>query len=721
MEEYIKNGQDIYNKYCSEETTEPIMLPRAPQQTYIDLYHNSEEPGHSFRDDIVRQSDYETEVQVYRALEKLKLPLIVLHNFQYTHHQYRLCNRGHVRKGCVKCSKKNAGNKEGECDFLIVGPGYFVIIEVKNMSHVGDVVECEPGFHLCTILEGSRELGCNKEQQLRALNGTFKKSLEQRNKIVELINCIEEGMQVFQFSAYPNFSKNFHHEFESQDKIKTIIFEEDIKRFSVWWEENVNCFIPKEVPNRETQNKHDKVRDILLAVWCTDKDKVDMTKCSLDRCIREIDERLKSGKFTYRETNPDVVPSPPFVKKYLGLENLTKQQHDILLSNEKLLWINGPAGAGKTVILMAKIIQMIKLDKDAKVFLFVHTGWNDQELRASAWYYQKVLNKASIKNVTIRTSSLDKCEEVSMRIQQQKTDYQVMIVHVVSLIKESAWMKDIFSKIDGCHVFVDDMQCFLGMSESDEEYFKFLKTGLEFSHRGRYFWIGCDIAQCLSYLSGIRMVHMTRFLSSSHRKNMSKNLRNTNNLAQALDAIRYLILIHFKKVSSDFVRYISELKQFEGHFIHGPITTIHVQYSSQSDNRMVSIFGIVNKELSKFCVDETTHVVLLFNKWDADSQSNMKDSLNKGNKHKGTFGLSVIPYCYSCEWPAVIAVLELRENLQYQDTIMIYLALSRARVSCSVILYPENGKTLENLAYFEPMLEELKKYCKIVMHTGVGE
>ena len=713
MEEYLKNGRDIYNKYCSEETTEPIMLPRAPQQTYIDLYHNSEEPGHSFRDDIARQSDYETEVQVYRALEKLELPLIVLHNFQYTHHQYRFCNRAHIRKGCVKCSKKNAGNMEGECDFLIAGPGYFVIIEVKNMSHVGDVVECEPEFHLCTILEGSREPGCNKERQLQALKGTFKKSLQQRNKIVELINCIGEGMQVFQFSAYPNFSKNFHHEFQSQDKMKTIIFEEDIKRFSVWWEENVNCFISKEVPDTETQNKHDKVRDMLLAVWCTDKDKVDMTKCSLGRCIREIDERLKSGKFTYRRKNPDVVPAPPLVKRYLGLENLTKQQHDILQSTEKFLWINGPAGAGKTVILMAKIIQLIKLDKDAKAVLFVHIGWEDYQLKVKTRHYQSVFDKAEIKSVTIGTNnSFHTPAVVSQTIEEKKTEYQVMIVHMS--VSDLIWIEDIISTIYDCHVFVDDVQTFLSVGVGNEEHYKFLKTGLELSHAGLYVWIGCDIAQCFRYVFQIRIVHLSKFLSPNQHTNLSTNLRNTNNLARVLDCIRQRLLIELKTERSDFVRYVEELRQFAGHYLHGPITTIHVQYSSQSNNRMLSIFGIVRKELSKFCAEDSLKVGLLVGALSFEDKLQLQEVIKS---HNTFIELAGITLCYSSEWPAVVAVIELTENNELADMVRLYLAISRARVSCSVILYPELGKNLEGYRHGVYLLAELKKHCKLVLHV----
>ena len=400
MERYLENGRDIFNTYCSAENNTPVMFPRAPEQTYIDIFPRVDEAGSSFRNDILQQSNYEAEVKLYRALERVQQRFIVLHNFEYTHHQYRLCDKRHVRKGCSKCSKKNAGNKEGECDFLIICEGYFVIIEVKNMTHVGNVVECEPDFHLCTINEGMQEPGCDKDRQLRALNGTFAKSLQQRNKIKKLIDSIEVGMKTLQFSSYPNFDKKFRREFQShEENISTIIFDEDIDDFKVWWEKNVISSVFDTPLDPETLTKHQKVRDMLLAMWCTDKDKYDKSKCSLGRCVLNIDENLRSGRFTFRRNNPGVVPANFIVQNYIEVENLTKQQSDILKSEERLLWINGPAGAGKTVILLAKIIQLVK--SNTKVVLFVATGWEDTLLKIKPKHYQLTLEKADIKCVTM--------------------------------------------------------------------------------------------------------------------------------------------------------------------------------------------------------------------------------------------------------------------------------------------------------------------------------
>ena len=198
MDFYIKNGEEIFLKYCnSPDNLHPTMLPIAPDQTYIDKYPQS---SPAFGDERKRQSDYEAEVVVYRAVEKLdEKRVVVLHNFEYTHHQYRLCDN-HVRRDCLEC--RNPANSEGECDFLVICPDRFIIIEVKNMTNI---LACEPDFHLCTIGEDWENPECmTMKKHSEVLNKTFQKSLQQRHKIVNLIECIDIEVEKI---------KNFEREF----------------------------------------------------------------------------------------------------------------------------------------------------------------------------------------------------------------------------------------------------------------------------------------------------------------------------------------------------------------------------------------------------------------------------------------------------------------------------------------------------------------------------
>ena len=402
--EYSNNGKQMFKECCSTDENQPTMLPRAPEQTYIDIYPDEDQPGPSFRDDKRRQSDYETEVKMYRALEGLDGNYFVLHSFKYTHEQYCMCDRTHVRKGCNKY--KFRFNVEGGCDFLIICPNSFVVIEVKNMEHVpGKWVECEPNFHLCSIGEDWGPECTTRDMQLRALIGTYRKSAEQRNKVVELIRCIDKDPNILQFTAYPNFSKRFKDQFQlseiakfrlSDDELSTFLFKEDICRKDL--RKSFINSVSVESTCLTEQTSQEKARDILLAIWATEKDKCDQSKCSLGRCILDINKELKEENIIFepkpskkRAANPGVVKAPDVIRNYVGVLNLTISQNSVFNSNKNMMWINGPAGTGKTVILCGKIIQLIQSDSDNKVVLFTFTGDGK-----NSQHYWRALDNAGI-------------------------------------------------------------------------------------------------------------------------------------------------------------------------------------------------------------------------------------------------------------------------------------------------------------------------------------
>ena len=413
MDQYLEKGKEIYRKYCCPPDNHPVMLPAAPQQTYIDVYPDD----FCFEKDKRRQSNYEAEVSVYWALEKLPERIIALHGFEFTHHQYRLCDSIHDRRRCPRCKKKNAAQGHGECDFLIMCEGFFVIIEVKNMTRVGEVVESEPA--MCLIQDHVHNTHqCNKKEQLRALNKTLSKSVEQREKVEKLIKSIDEEMKVFQFTAYPNFSKQFHEEFQQNENLKsTIIYQEDIKDFTYWWKENVilSPFLATKYTEAQTNpmfvEKLQKVRNLLLAIWCTKRDTPHLDRCSLGWCIKDIKEKLESGKFIFRKNIPDKISASKIIQDYLKVKNVTQQQHDALTSKEKFLWINGPAGTGKTVISAGRIICLVQRDDRNKVVLsrFCREGNNSR-------YYQSAFELAGI---TYRNMDTDDYTYTALQLSEE--------------------------------------------------------------------------------------------------------------------------------------------------------------------------------------------------------------------------------------------------------------------------------------------------------------
>ena len=157
LQDYKNKGKEICEKYFEFKNQSPIMLPPAPKQTYIDVYIDEEVASSSkFDDEKCKQANYEAEVLTYRALERLpEERCVVLHCFEYSHHQYRICDKSHDRRNCKLCNNNKAADKT-ECDFVVIGKNYVAIIEVKNVpiNEDGDLTE-EKRRELTKIFESN--------------------------------------------------------------------------------------------------------------------------------------------------------------------------------------------------------------------------------------------------------------------------------------------------------------------------------------------------------------------------------------------------------------------------------------------------------------------------------------------------------------------------------------------------------------------------------------
>ena len=702
MDNYVKNGKEIFLNFCnSPDNLHPLMLPRAPDQTYIDRYPESSD----FRDERKRQSDYEAEIIVYRALEKLPdNKIIVLHNFEFTHHQYCLSDQSHLRNKCKAKGCKKSSDKEGECDFLILCPGSIVIIEVKNMSHME-----------------INDVAIDKEEHFRALFGTFEKSVQQRKKIEYLIQCIEKDTTIRQFTAYPNFSKQFIGQFQasqntgsqlSDSELSTVIFHEDIvnnissdeelSSFGSWWNNNATIA-------QETRINHDafqNVRNMLLAIWATDKN-YDQSKCSLANCISNIDEGLKSGKFTFlpkkvknRAQNPGVVPAPDVIRKYVKVENLTVEQCEVFESSENLLWINGPAGAGKSVILCGKIIKLVQLNEDNKVVLFKFGGdGNNCQL------YQCALIEASVKyQETIMADVTKLVTFIS------ESTCKVIIVEIKR--GDVQKLTDTISAVTNCHIFIDDMQELLYFSEP-EKCSVLMDKLLSLKCTVR---VACDMAQNYwlydreDLIDRLRMI--TVKLSSTQLVRLSMSLRNTCDLSDILCVIREQLRESYSEIT-DILDLVLPT-QLQGHFIHGPLPVIHVF----DDYNFDSIKRVFDIELDTLCVNlNYSDIGIVYTYVNSSVYSLVEDSVKKRCVNTDKIAVCYSGDCSSAQWPAVIVVHRvLWYSEEYIDLTELYLTLSRARVYCSVIIFPRDGRTLSDSPHMLRLLGKLSNFARIIRY-----
>ena len=718
MEKYIKNGKDIYDTYCTSTEARPIMLPQAPQHKYIDVYPDESEPGPCFKDDKERQLlkddkkrqlDYETEVVVYRALEGIDEDINVLHSFEYTHRQYNLCNKSHDRKECMDCRRKKSNNREGECDFLIIGKKSVVIIEVKNITNFSEAKQQEPGLD-----EQKHKLG---------LQGSYEKSLKQRQRIVKLIESIEKCTKIFHFTAFPNFTKGSSAELTLEpDQLSSVIFKEDIEDFQSWWKSNITDFHIEEALMSDFQAKHEKVRNMLLAIWCADnKGHCDKSKCSLGWCIQDIDDKLRSGNFTFRKSNPNVIQAPDVIKEYLGVNNLTKKQFEAYNSEEQLVLINGPAGTGKSVILIAKAIQRAKSNANRKILFFIHNTPAEEGVKTA-------FEKASVRHCTIpwNETHVKTTLQIVEIISDKLADNQVIIIHCPDFKLHGGKMEvmsnseiiqrysEILTSHLDCDVFIDDMQsipCY-----DDIEVNNIMTTicsSLEGSQSNGYIWIAHDKAQdrsCTIYPLSVQPSN-----SPFHTITLSKNLRNTYDISNSLSVIRDQIEEEIMREGSpDSNETI--VKQTPGHYIRGPKINIHVFKSVDVDLMGTYLCKELDK-LQRGNVLTQLNTAVLYRGTTGTTQKTLREMIKiQLAKHRGE-PVGNIPLLYSYntssgEWPAVIVILGFGDLFNLPS---LYLAMSRARVYCTVLLFSNNDTTLEAMEQF--LSSDFKHCANIKRHS----
>ena len=695
MDKYIKNGEEIFEKFLKPSPMYPnraVMLPRAPRQKYIDVYPDDDE---NFRGDKQRQADYEAEVLVYRALERLNGDIIVLHGLTFTHHQFRLCDKNHDRKNCRKC--KSPKDRHGECDFLVICNNSFVVIEVKNMQNEDCELECnlthaEKLIKLCDIL-----------------NETLKKSLEQREKVVNLIKSIDEDMKVLEYTAYPNLPKRLEYLFHHPEKT-SVIFKEDFKnvmgvdKFGDWWSTNV---MPNAGSRVGSVTKFNRVRDILLAIWCTDKDYCEKRRCSLGWSIKQIHEKLRNGHFVYRKNLPKSVPAPSIFKECFGVENLTKEQHELFSSKKKFLWVKGPAGAGKTLMLAGRMIELVRNDERNKIVLF--TFCRKREVNN---LYQKALKTTGIRFQVICHDKKDMASELQEKVAECKKNNQVTFVTLTNNCVSISWFINIVISVHdcSCSLFIDDIQAVEALSINKASYdgilINFMETLLTSSSKmtgENCVIVACDVSQAwvpIQYdtngnipprgappyeFDDGRPLPLSTMMKNNLMFILSSNMRNTANISETLSVLRrsQMIISDTANFNVGFMPY-----ENEGHFIHGPqIVTYLLDLTSGDPSFLIN--GILSKEINYLLKDtalDRSEIALL---WNSDYViSFLSESIVE------SLSSSHVDDCFSAEFPAAIVLHEMKGGSDCNpNSGQLYLAMSRALVYCVVILIEPKVRT----------------------------
>ena len=362
----------------------------------------------------MRQKDYEAEVKVYRALEKLNEPILVLHGLKYNRYQFTMWDAK------PNCKKSERNKDEGEHDFVVIGPDYIVIIEVKNPS----TSETSPFFPSSAKKSKKDPIGTSIEKS----RAQFEKAIKLVQGIAETFNPESQAsIKLFQIVAFPNLNKAALSSVISSSGVSTsngnsseqnslgatiLTTADHLEDFSSFWNDKIKC---KSSSKIQVCGDIIKIQHVLLRLFvATGKDGKEIDKCKicLTECVKEIDRKLRDSEITFatskRPPNPKVVSTSDIhlvggvniFRDCLGLKYITKEQLQAYNHPIEHLIITGPAGSGKTLVLLARVMRLALIEPTAKIELIV---MNDMKLVK----YADIFRKAHLKVIEWQEDYLD--------------------------------------------------------------------------------------------------------------------------------------------------------------------------------------------------------------------------------------------------------------------------------------------------------------------------
>ena len=346
---------------------------------------------------------------MYRALEQLELdePIVVLHGLEYTHNQ------------CIIWNSKAKYSAAGQHDFVVIGPDYIVIIEVKNPKITqASSSESMPEDPLSKSIENAK---IQLEKAVKLIRGIGEKTLGQCKKTVD----------VFQVVAFPNVD----HRFEDAEEKIIPINKSDLENFTEFWNDKLKA--------RKTSFDGDigKIQSVLIHLFANAKNnEIETKKICLADCVVDIDQKLRDGHITFeskkRPRNPDVKKISELPDEYidgrninkyifkdcLGLNFITSEQWEAYQEKSDRVIITGGPGSGKTLVLLARIIYLALVHPDWKIKFRVA---NHKDLVK----YKYVIEKAGITVAEVPFP-------LSHRIDFFE-DFQVVILHQCDLMSDN--------------------------------------------------------------------------------------------------------------------------------------------------------------------------------------------------------------------------------------------------------------------------------------------
>ena len=661
IERIKEGGKLIQQRFRGNIPNMPLMLPPIPNcSKFIDKFPE-EGCSKENEEDRRKQEAYGAEVKVYRALERLMENIVVLHGLSYTNQQLKLFDKDHKYKEDKPCKEA------GECDFVVITKDSILIIEVSDVR-INDKI--------------------SSNKRIKTAFNNKKKQAGRTEKLIKKIKQMvgnKDGTAVKWYCAFLSLTtETAAGEFQEEQKCN-IIFSDSFGftehsdhhqcNFQKWWKENVG-----NKTATENSDEIDDVGNILVGLWNIDpQNNIDVETCSLGNNIMMVDSLLRDARITNGFRNPDKpgFNNPNFVQandifRKMGIHYLTKEQDEVFKSKEKFLWVNGPAGSGKTILIIGKAIEVAKSGANVVIFAngsgdrvktIYQKSFDDAELESDFVDNKEI----DIKAVEYSDSTQDKIDNVGLEkakgysnslspLSSAKSENSAKFSFAKDASRETKLVYAICSRLTAsCRVillnspinhsssnhglegleiiknvilgatytmgsqrfsfFVDDEQCLLEDKcyDTRHEQIKVLKDLLHSNDQGLDFlWVYSDITQSFDHINRPNFDSFLSSIDPMRQTYSGGHLSLSQNIRNTCDIANMLSAIRDNTLLS--------IKQQGGHFIHGPVPVLHFFRYSFHKFALENVYSIVEYAIRKeveriLCTKEIlqSDIAFLFN------------------------------------------------------------------------------------------------------------
>ena len=417
----------------------------------------------------------------------------------------------------------------------------------------------------------------------------------------------------------------------------------------------------------------------------------------------------KRKNIELEEFDENYLDNDEIFQRVTGIQQLTKDQEKAVASKENRLLICGPAGSGKTVIIMGKIIQLMTRERKTrrssqKRVLLITTDKEAFWKLREADLKTHLIRGNDMKRLLHKLSYCRRCQGTDKNI-NTGTCYdcpltsEVVVAHIrhpryfFHDLLSSRLFRNVRSVLDTFYVFIDNLHILNERYLTEFLYLAQKELPFASLQQDAFLWISCDHAllhhRYFSDYHSLLKKFETRW--DLTRIILSSNLRNPVEVCGMLSQIEKVML---PKLLS---------KHASGNWLHGPRPVIYILKGSE----MRLIEGKINREIAK--IFDTEDKLTFFNRTDSGvavmlNNSVMKDEVLKFMEAKSleedpiTFVNIADDYDRShCaeDFPAVIVLMD-ASILGLKE---LYFAVSRAVVYCSIILYNYKETSDKDLDY----------------------